>query len=111
MRSNPSWDAASISPADDQFPRAHVEWHENHGFVIQCFEDDRAFGDFLVRGAHMSPPAVEVNLGGQALERWPSELFVSEPLAHQALDGFLNSGRQDPELHRVRIDRFPREIV
>ena len=111
LRASPSWDEASICPADDQFPRAHAGWHEGHGFVIQCFEDERSWGYFLVHGAEMSPPAVEINLGGQARERWPSELFVPEPLAHRALDRFLNSGRRDPALRWVRIDGFPRETV
>ena len=111
IRSSPSWDVASICPADEQFPRVDVEWHEGHGFVIHCFEDDQSLGDFLVRGERMSSPTIEVNLGGQALERWPSELFVSEPVAHQALECFLISGRQDPGLHWVGIDGFPRQIV
>jgi hypothetical protein len=100
-----------MCPVDDQFPRADVEWHQGHGFVIQCFEDERSLGYFLVRGAEMSPPAVEINLGRQALERWPSELFVPEPLAHHALERFLDSGRQDPAFHWVRTDGFPRETV
>ena len=111
LRTSPSWDEASICPADDQFPRVHVGWHEGHGFVIQCFEDEWSPGYFLTRGAEMSAPAVEVNLGGQALERWPRELFVPEPLAQQTLDGFLNSERQDPALHWVRTDDFPKETV
>ena len=111
LRASPSWDEASICPADDQFPRVHVGWHEDDGFVIQCFEDEWSLGYFLTRGAGMSAPAVEINLGGQALERWPRELFVPEPLAHQALGRFLNSGRRDPALRWVRTDGFPRETV
>jgi hypothetical protein len=111
LRSSPSWDEASICPADEQFPRAHVAWHEGHGFVIQGFEDDRSGGYFLAGGAEMSSPAVEINHGGQALERWPPELFVADPLAHHALDYFLNSGKQDPALRWVRTDGFPRETV
>ena len=111
LRASPSWDEASICPADDQFPCIHVGWHEGHGFVIQCFEDERSLGYFLTREAGVSAPAVEINLGGQALERWPPELFVPEPLAQQTLDGFLNSGKQDAALPWVRIDGFPRETV
>ena len=111
LRASPSWDEASICPADDQFPRVHVGWHEGHGFVIQCFEDERSLGYFLTREAEVLAPAVEINLGGQALERWPPELFVPEPLAQQTLDCFLNSGKQDGALPWVRIDGFPRETV
>jgi hypothetical protein len=54
---------------------------------------------------------VEINLGGQTLERWPSALFVPEELAHQALDSFLTTGKQDAALHWIRIDAFPRETL
>lgn len=111
VRSNPYWDVASIYPADDQFPRVHVEWHSGHGFVVQCFEDDQSWGYFLVTSLRLGLPEIEINLGGQALERWPSELFVPEQLARQALDCFLASGKQDPGLHWIRIDAFPRETV
>ena len=92
LRSGPVWDGASIAPAEDQFPRVQVGWHEDHGFVIQCYEDAEAWSDFLLTAVRCGPPAIEINLGGQALERWPSELFVPEDLAHQALDCFLAGG-------------------
>jgi hypothetical protein len=107
LRSGPVWDCASIARADDQFPLLHVEWHEGHGFVIQCYEDEQAWSDFLLTEPRCGPPTIEINLGGQALERWPSELFVQEALARQALDCFLTTGTQDPTLNWVRIDAFP----
>jgi hypothetical protein len=110
LRSEPVWDGASIAP-DDQFPLLHVEWHEGHGFVIQCYADEQAWSDLLRTGARCGPPTIEINLGGQTLERWPSELFVPEELAHQALNYFLTNGKQDPALHWIRIDAFPRETV
>jgi hypothetical protein len=111
LRSGPVWDGASIAPADEQFPLLHVEWHEGHGFVILCYEDEQAWSDFLLSGVPCGPPTTEINLGGQALERWPSELFVPEELAGQALDHFLATGKQDRTLPWVRIDAFPRTIV
>jgi hypothetical protein len=54
---------------------------------------------------------VEINLGGQALERWPQELFVPESIARQAVEYFVSAGKQDPVLHWIRIDAFPREII
>ena len=111
LRSGPVWDGASIAPADGQFPRLHIEWQDGHGFVIQCYEDEQAWSDFLITGVSCGPPMIEVNLGGQALERWPSELFVSEELAGQALACFLATGKQDRALHWVRIDAFPRKTI
>ena len=93
LQSGPVWDVASIAPADEQFPLLHVEWREGHGFVIQCYEDEYSWSDFLLVRSRCGSPTVEINLGGQALERWPPELFVSEKLAHQALEYFLASGR------------------
>ena len=57
-------------------------------------------------GASISP--VDVELGGQALERWPRELFVPPELAVQALNHFLEFSKQVPALLWVRIDGFPR---
>ena len=55
--------------------------------------------------------SIEVELGGQALERWPRELFVSAEQATQALNHFLEFGKQDPALEWVRLDGFPRETL
>jgi hypothetical protein len=48
---------------------------------------------------------------GQALERWPRELFVSAEHATHALNHFLEHGKQDPALEWIRIDSFPREAL
>ena len=111
VQSGPVWDVASIAPVDDPFPRLHIEWHPGNGFVILCYEDEHSWSDFLLAGPGCGPPAVELNLGGQALERWPQELFVPEKLAHRAVEYFLNSGKQDPALHWVKIGAFPRETI
>lgn len=111
IQSRPVWDGASISPTDAQFPRVHLDRHEDQGFVVQCYEEEESPSDFLVTGQHFSAPSIEVELGGQALERWPRELFVSPERAEQALNHFLESGKRDPTLEWVRIDAFPREIV
>jgi hypothetical protein len=93
-------------------PLLHVEWHEGHGFAIQCYEDDeQARRDFLLTGVSCGPPTIEINLGGQALERWSSALFVPEELADQALGCFRATGKQDRPLQWVRIDAFSRTII
>ncbi len=111
VQSRPAWDGASISPADAEYPRVHVEWHEGHGFVFQCYEDEESWSDFLVTSRHFSPPSIEMQLGGQALEWWPLELFVAAEHATQALNYFLEHGKQDPALEWARIDVFPRETL
>ena len=111
VQSRPTWDGASICPADAQYPRVHLDWHEGHGFVFQCYEDEESWSDFVVTSRSFSTPSVEIELGGQALERWPRELFVSAAQATQALNHFLEHGKQDPALEWVRIDAFPRETL
>lgn len=105
------WEETSIYPDGSDFPRVIVSFHHGHGFVLQCYEDETSWGAFLVVGEAFSVPSVEIELGGQALERWPSELFVPEHLVKAALDYFLDTGRQNRSLRWVRIDRFPRDIV
>jgi hypothetical protein len=88
-----------------------VDWHDDHGFVFQCYEDEASWSDFLVTSRHFSSPSIEVELGGQALERWPRELFVPTELAAQALNHLFSVGKQDPAVDWVRIDAFPRETI
>jgi hypothetical protein len=111
VQSRPVWDGASISPADADYPRMHLDWHKGHGFVFQCHDDEELWSDFLVTSRQFSTPSVEVELGGQALERWAPELFVSAEHATQALNHFLGHGKQDPALKWIRIDSFPRETL
>jgi len=96
VQSRPVWDGASISPVTAEYPRVHLDWHAGHGFVFQCYEHGESPSDFLVTSRHFSPPSVEMELGGQALERWPRELFVSAEYTTQALEHFLEHGKQDP---------------
>ena len=81
-------DGASIAPAVADYPREHIDWHEGHGFVLECYEREESWSDLLVTTRHVSPPSIEVELGGQALER-----------------------KQDPALEWVRIDAFPEETL
>lgn len=58
VKSRPVWDGASIGPADADYPRAHFDWHEGHGFVFQCYEDGESWSDFLVTSRQFSTPSV-----------------------------------------------------
>ena len=111
VQSRPVWDDASISLMNAVYPRVHVHWHVGAGLVLQCYEEEESWSDFLVTSRDFSSPSIEVELGGQALERWPRQLFVSAERATQALNYFLEYGKQNPALEWVRIDRFPREAL
>jgi hypothetical protein len=111
IKSAPAWDTLCVISETSDFPRANVSWHEGHGYVVQCFEDEMSLGYFLSGKKPLTAPQVDIVLGGQAQERWPRELFVSTALAADAMDVFLESGTQKPTLHWVRGDRFPRETV
>ena len=107
----PAWDEASIYRAGEQYPCLHLAWQKEAGFIVHCFEDAESFGDFLVEGSELGSPEVEVALGGQAVERWPRQLFVSEQLARDAVEFFLNVGKRTPSHGWVSADGFPRETV
>ena len=111
IRTGELWGEVSLYPKDEQFPRASIDWHEGHGFVFHCFENAESWGYFLTTGDVMSPPRIDIALGGQAMEQWPRELFVGEILALEALDFFLHSGERKPSLRWVRTDQFPRIVV
>jgi hypothetical protein len=110
-RERPRWDALIIVAENENYPRLHVTWHEGHGFVVHCFEDGESWGFFLTEAASFSSPEVEIEMGGQALEKWPRQLFVDSERALEALDFFLKTGKQNGTQHWVRTDAFPREIV
>ncbi len=102
---------AMISPTTGDFPRAMIDWHAGHGFVLLCFDSEASRGHFLTRGPLISPPSVSIVLGGQAMEKWPAELFVPEDLAADGLRFFLETGQRKPGLGWTRLDQFPREVV
>lgn len=107
-----AWHEGSLHPKSGaDFPRAEVSFHAGHGFVLQIYEDAQSLSDFLAASDRFSASRVEIELGGQALERWPAELFVSERLAVEALEWFLAHGSEKPGLHWFRIDGFPRETI
>jgi hypothetical protein len=111
VRSAALWDEASIHPTEADFPRAHISWCQAGGFNIHCFENDLSVGQFLATRLEFSGPSVEINLGGQALERWPRELFVSEDLATVALEHFLDYGELKLSLCWVGTGQFPRQTI
>jgi hypothetical protein len=110
-RGLPMWDALIVVAENQDYPRVHISWHDGHGFIVHCFEDGESWGFFLTEGASFSSPEVEIEMGGQALEKWPRQLFVESERVLEALDFFLHTGQQKGQLHWVRTDGFPREIV
>jgi hypothetical protein len=110
LRSASPLDEASIHPAQSDFPRVHISW-QAAGFTVHCFENEQLPGQFLVTGIEFSRPSIEINLGGQALERWPHELFVSEVLATEAVEHFLEHGELKPLLSWIGTGQFPRETI
>jgi hypothetical protein len=69
VRGLPRWDALIFVAENEQYPRLHVTWHEGHGFVVHCFEDGESWGFFLTEAAFFTSPEVEIEMGGQALEK------------------------------------------
>ena len=111
LSAGPAWDEASICRAGEQYPCLHLAWQAGAGFIVHCFEDAESFGDFLVEGSELGAPEVEVALGGQAVERWPRQLFVSAQVARDAVEFFLHVGKRTPLHNWVGADGFPRQTV
>ena len=111
LREMKGWDCATIDVDDFEVNRASIWFRPEHGFVFQYFGDEIRSSEFLVTHSNFSSPSVEVELGGQALEQWPSELFVPEEQLLIALRHFLATGRKEQQLTWVQIDRFPRLTI
>jgi hypothetical protein len=103
------WPEASVHPSDADFPRLGIEFHPRAGYSILCHEDERSLGFLAATQATTTAPTVPVNLGGQVIERWPSELFLSEAAATAILQHFFESGRQHPAFAWIRLDKLERE--
>jgi hypothetical protein len=103
----------TVHPIEEssQFPRMHIDWHRGVGFVVMAFESEESIGFYPIVGAECGRPEVPIELGGQALERWPRELFVPWAVAAQALQTFLQTGRQDGSFIWVANNGFEREII
>lgn len=106
-----SWPDAIVSPPDADFPRLHVEFHPGVGVSILCHEDESSVGFLAATREPTTAPAVPVTLGGQVIERWPSELFLTEGQALTIIGHFLGTGRQHPAFQWVRLDDFERETL
>ena len=114
-----AWDGLHVfpdaEPARDghwQFPRISADWvAEGLGYVVQCFETADSKSFFLSTSASLSESEVYIELGGLAEELWPKQLFVPYDLAAKAMQHFLGTGLQDPELAWVGLSSFQRETV
>lgn len=100
-----------VHPQDQDFPRFHLDRLAPFGYIVQAWEDEASWSDFLVTAVEFGPPSVEVELGGQGVELWPSQLLVGRGLVESALGYFLKSGKLLRELSWVRIDQFPRRDI
>lgn len=94
-----------------QFPRMHIDWKPDVGFVVMAFEDEQSIGFYPITGSGCGMPEVPIELGGQALEKWPRELFVPRHVAAQVLRTFLETGLQDASFVWVANDAFERKVI
>ena len=111
VKSRRYWDTAVIEPSQGNFRASTLSSTRATVLWSSASRDEASWDWFLVSGSTFGPSAVEINLGGQVLERWPDELFVSDALALRAIAHFLESGQQDPRQPWVRIDTFPRTTI
>ncbi len=77
LRDRSNWPEASVHPSEGQYPFLNIEFHDRAGFSILIFPSPRAIGRLAASRSRLSAPSVLVCLGGQVIERWPRELFLS----------------------------------
>jgi hypothetical protein len=94
-----------------QYPIMHIDWHKDAGFVVMVFENRESDGFYPITAAKTGKPHVQIELGGQALERWPRELFVPRETAAAVFETFIRTGRQDSSVPWVANDAFAREVL
>lgn len=103
----------SVHSVDElvQYPIMHIDWHRDAGFVVMVFETPESDGFYPITGRKTGKPTVQIELGGQALEKWPRELFVPRETAAAVFETFLRTGRQDSSVTWVANDAFAREVL
>lgn len=111
LQSAGNWPEVSIHHPSRQYPLMQIEFHGNVGFSMLCFMRSSSVGYLAASTTGLSEPSVFVCLGGQVIEKWPRELFLSLSRARVVISHFLKTGKQLPTVHWVRLDRFPRETV
>ena len=111
MECRPEWDEVHISRGKYEYPFVWLSWRPATGYVVHHLGENEHLSFFLTVGETMSSPKVFVDLGGQAQELWPAELFVPFDTARRALEYFLASGKRSPDQCWVKIDRFPRRTI
>ena len=90
---------AVIYPPSTDFPRAMIDWHAGHGFVLLCFDSEASRGHFLTRGVVTSwygragPPGAPGRRGSG--EMATSNFRRVEPLAES--DYHAGAGRRPGE--------------
>ena len=117
MQKRPTWEGVIISPdskpgpdGEGQYPVLSLGWYPDFGYEVHFMELSPE-SHFVATNAKLSKPEVYVELGGQGQELWPRELFVSFPLAEQAVLHLMGTTRRDPSLAWVAISAFPRKKV
>src|ERR1044071_4414007 len=76
-----------------QYPIMHIDWHRGAGFVVMVFENPESDGFYPITGTKTGKPRVQIELGGQALEKGPRELFVPRETAAAVFEMFIRTGR------------------
>jgi len=111
LENSRNWPEASLHRGPYDFPRLGIEFHGSAGFSLLCFENEASLGYLAASGLLLSPPSVLVCLGGQVIEKWPKELFLSATETKRVLQDFDQTGKQSESVRWVRLDRFRRITV
>lgn len=112
-----NWPEVAVSsphsrhPAIAEYPFMGLAFHGAAGFSLHVFPNEESPSFLAATKARLSVPTVLVCLGGQVIEKWPPELFLSRETALALLEQFMAERTQSTSCKWVRLDRFPRVTV
>jgi hypothetical protein len=105
-------DAAPALDGHWQYPCMSIGWHrEGQGYVVQCSETAYSGSCLLATSRKLSEPEIYIEFDGQGQELWPKQLYASYEAVLQAIDHFLATGLQNPQLAWIGLGDFPRRPV
>jgi hypothetical protein len=112
-----NWPEGAVSPphtrhpAIAEYPLLRIEFHGAAGFSLHIFPNEKSPSFFAATKSTLSAPSIYVCLGGQVIEKWPSELFLPRELALAVLNEFMTTQLRPSSCAWVRLDHFPRHTV
>lgn len=89
----------------------NIEFHGHIGFSLLLFPSELSNGVLAATSSKLSKPSVLVCLGGQVIEKWPLELFLSRQVTREVVAQFLSTQVAYEGVEWIPLAEFERETV